>query len=379
MFQYFPTNYVWNLSVNIAMNTGGQIGEIDQICKPLVEVSRQGDDAGTEMFYASWVAKADDLVEYANDDEAAGHGWTAAGKLARASMYYLVAERMQHVHYEPRKQAYAKAMATFRRAVELGDENCEFVEVPYGDSAFPALFVRGTGEGPRPAMVYVQGLDSMKEMVYRVGIAQQLARRGISTLIVDQPGTGEALRYRGLHGVYDAEQWGTPAYEALAERDDVDPSRVGVMGWSLGGYYAPRVAAYEPRYSLCAVWGANYDWGELQKRRLANEGDRPVPHYWEHVQWVFDKPSLEEFMAWAPRMNLREAVTRIRVPFLVTHGENDGQIPMEYAVAQFEGAVNSPDKEFKVFTADEGGASHAGADNEAVPVAYLADWVAEHL
>ena len=73
----------------------------------------------------------------------------------------------------------------------------------------------------------------------------------------------------------------------LETREDVDPERIGMMGLSLGGYYAPRAVAFEPRFALGAVWGANHDWGEVQKKRLAREGDRPVPHYWEHVQWVW--------------------------------------------------------------------------------------------
>ena len=40
---------------------------------------------------------------------------------------------------------------------------------------------------------------------------------------------------------------------------------------------------------LCATWGANFNWGELQQRRLDREGENPVPHYWDHVQWVFGK------------------------------------------------------------------------------------------
>jgi len=37
-----------------------------------------------------------------------------------------------------------------------------------------------------------------------------------------------------------------------------------MMGWSLGGYYAPRAAAFEKRFALCVAWGANHFWGELQ-------------------------------------------------------------------------------------------------------------------
>ena len=47
------------------------------------------------------------------------------------------------------------------------------------------------------------------------------------------------------------------------------------------------------------------NWGELQRRRLAKEGDRPVPQYWDHVMWVWGKDSLEApSMDDAPRISL---------------------------------------------------------------------------
>lgn len=380
MFQYFPTNYVWNLTINIVLNTGGHMAEIDRICRPLVEVSKQGDDEGTGQFFRAWVDMADKVAGFAARDEAAGHGLTAGAKYARASVYYLAAERMQHRNFPPRQEAYAKGLATFRKAVELGQENCEFVEVPYEGTSYPALFVRGEGvSGPGPCMVFVNGLDSLKEMGYRSGMARDMARRGVSVLFIDQPGTGLAIRERGLYGCHDAERWASPAYDYLASRPDVDPKRIGVMGWSLGGYYAPRAAAFEPRFSICASWGANYNWGELQKRRLAREGDRPVPHYWDHVEWVFDKPDLDSFMAWAPNMTLEGVMERIRVPYLLTHGEKDTQIPFEDADKQFKGACNSPKVELKIFDADEGGAAHASADNKSIATSFISDWIHDNI
>ncbi|WP_353509350.1 alpha/beta fold hydrolase [Intrasporangium sp.] len=382
MFRYFPANYVWSLSVNIAMNCGGQIGEVDRICAPLVDIAAEGDDAGTEKFFQSWCDFADGLVEYAEQDLAEGHPRSAAARFARASMYYLVAERMQSRHYAPREVAYRKGMDTFRLAVEHGRERVELVEVPYEDTSYPALFVPADGPVPAggyPVMVFCNGLDSFKEMGYRVGMGRELAARGIATLFVDQPGTGTALRDRGLHAVHDSERWASAAVDYLETRPDVHPERIGMMGWSLGGYYAPRAAAFEKRFALCAVWGANYNWGELQKRRLDREGENPVPHYWEHVQWVFGKDSLEEFLEFAPLMSLEGVCEQITVPFLVTHGEDDRQIPFEYAVAEYEHAANSPDRHFKVFTRDEGGSSHAGADNEVICTNYLADWIADRL
>ena len=195
--------------------------------------------------------------------------------------------------------------------------------------------------------------------------------------MVDQPGVGEALRLKGLNAVPDAERWAGAAVDWLEGQADVDRARIGMMGWSLGGYFAPRAAAFEPRFSLCVAWGANHMWGELQRRRLAREGDRPVPHYWEHVQWVWGQPDMDAFMAFVPRVTLDGAVERIRVPFLVTHGANDRQIPIEYAHRSYDQAVNSPDRELKIFTAREGGVEHVSADNMEPVQSYIADWVAE--
>ena len=69
--------------------------------------------------------------------------------------------------------------------------------------------------------------------------------RGISTLMVDPPGSGEALRLQGLTSRVDSEAWATACVDYLETRDDVDPTRIGLVGWSLGGYYAPRAAAFE--------------------------------------------------------------------------------------------------------------------------------------
>jgi dipeptidyl aminopeptidase/acylaminoacyl peptidase len=163
----------------------------------------------------------------------------------------------------------------------------------------------------------------------------------------------------------------------LEARQDVDRKRLGIMGWSLGGYYAPRAAAFERRFQLCVAWGANHNWGELQRRRLAKEGDRPVPHYWDHVTWVFGKDSLESFMANAPKMSLVGVVEKIAVPFLITHGANDRQIPVADAHQSYDEAVNSPLRELKIFTEREGGIEHVSADNMEPARSYIADWIAQ--
>jgi dienelactone hydrolase len=380
MFEFFPGNYVWNLSVDIAIESGAQIGEIDEMCRPLREAASRGEDAGTAVFLQQWVKMADKLVSLAAEDEARGRNFSAGKKLQRASLYYITAERMQGQGSPERKATFEKGQQSFRRAMTLGSENCERVEIPFGKSIIPGLVVKGeAASGRGPWVLYVNGLDSCKELLYWSGLPQALARRGISTLCIDQPGTGEALRALNLHATHASEQWATPVYEWLAARPDVDPKRVGMTGISLGGYFVPRAVAFEPRFASAAVWGANHDWAEVQQKRLRREGENPVPHYWAHVHWVFGAKDMPDFLEKSKGMCLDGVVEKIRVPFLVTHGERDRQIGVEYAHKTYAQLVNSPKRELKIFTDREGGVEHVGVDNMSFGRDYIADFFAETL
>ena len=379
MYEPFPGNYVWNLSVNIALGIGAAIGEVDEANKPVLEAAMNGTDEGTAAFFESWCALADRLVRQAKANEADGHALSASAKYHRACVYYMIAERMQRHGYAPREIAYASMLDAMTQAARLGALNVERVEIAYEGTSYPGLFVRAEGgDGqPAPCMIHTNGLDSVKEMIYWSGIGDQLAARGVSTLMIDHPGVGEALRSRGLVGRHDSEVWATAAVDYLETRSDVDRQRIGIMGWSLGGYYAPRAAAFEKRLALCVSWGANHFWGELQKRRLQREGENPVPHYWEHVMWVFDQPDMDSFMAWASKMTLDDVVERITVPYLVTHGAGDRQIPVEAAHRSYDQAINSARRELRIFTAEDGGVEHVSADNMAPAIDFIVDWVAD--
>ncbi|MFJ3262118.1 alpha/beta hydrolase family protein [Pseudomonas sp. NPDC086581] len=380
MFRYFPTNYVWNLSVDLAIEMGARLGEIEEMCAPLQEAAKQPDAAGTQAFRETWAKMADKLCALAEEDEAAGRRLSAGEKYNRAATYYLTCERLQ-AHGAPGREAlYQRFLETFARGIDLSKENCERVEIPYEGKHLSGLLVRAEGvDGPAPLLVQVNGLDSTKEMKYRVGLPAWLARRGVSSLIIDQPGTGEALRLHGLTARYDSEHWASRVVDWLETRPEVDPKRIGLEGVSLGGYYCPRAVAFEPRFACGVVWGANHDWRDVQKRRLEKEGNFPVPHYWAHVQWVWGAKDMDEFMAIAENVHLDGVLDRIRVPFLVTHGEKDSQIPLKWAHRTYEQLVNSPKRELKIFTEREGGVQHSSFDNSINAGHYIADWVAETL
>ena len=380
MFRYFPTNYVWDLSINLAIEMGARIGEIEEMCKPLVEAAKQPDAAGTQAFRETWSKMADKLCDLAKEDEELGRLLSAGEKYNRAATYYLTCERLQAHGAPGRLELYQRFLDTFARGIELSKENCERVEIPYEGKHISGLYVRAEGvEGPAPILVQVNGLDSTKEMKYRVGLPAWLAKRGVSSLIIDQPGTGEALRLQNLTARYDSEHWASRVVDWLETRGDIDAKRIGLEGVSLGGYYCPRAVAFEPRFACGVVWGANHDWRDVQKRRLEKEGSFPVPHYWAHVQWVWGAKDMDEFMTIAENVHLDGVLDRIKVPFLVTHGLKDSQIPLKWAERTYEQLVNSPKRELKIFDERTGGVQHSSFDNSVNAGQYIADWIAETL
>lgn len=378
LFEYFP-NYIWNLSVAIALESGGRIGEIVDMCQPIKDAAANGADAGTPLFMKQWVAMADKLIAMAAEDEAKGRSFSASNKLERASLYMFTGERMQGHGHPGRAETYAKARDAFDRSTQLGQINRERVEIPLADGTMPALWTRAPGDGPKPAVVFCNGLDSCKELLYWTRLPEQLARRGISTLCVDQPGSGETLRMQGLPVDPHSESWASRAVDWLELQDNVDPAKLGMTGISLGGHFAPRAVAYEPRFASGAVWGANHNWREVQDKRVNREGENPVPHYWAHVFWAFGADTMEDFLEKSSGMNLNGHMDRITVPFLVTHGALDRQISVDYADDLYDQLVNSPRREKVIFTPREGGVEHVGADNMSYGLDLLSDWFGETL
>ncbi|GAA0908404.1 alpha/beta hydrolase family protein [Pseudonocardia zijingensis] len=379
MFEYFPGNYVWNLGVVAALNSGGLIDEVDRACRAIREAAARGEDAGTPEFLRAWTALTDQLVDRAEEAEKAGRTRTAGELSFRATNYLCQAERMLSRSDPNRLPTYRRVLELAQRSFRLRDPRITRVAIPYEGTTLPAYFsaAPATEHGRAPVVVLVNGLDSTKEHMYTSSHWAELAARGISCLMLDQPGTGEALRLQGLTARVDAEAWAGAAVDWLETRADVDAARIGVVGWSLGGYYAPRAAAFEKRFALCVAWGANHNWGAVQRRRLEREGERPVPHYWEHVLWVWGHDDLDAFIEFADGIHLDGVVEHITVPFLVAHGANDRQIPLEYAHRSYDQAVRSPKRELRIFTAEEGGAEHIGLDHLPHVSTFVADWVAD--
>ncbi len=225
-------------------------------------------------------------------------------------------------------------------------------------------------------MVLFDGMDNAKEMsVIFAGL--DFAKRGINTLAIDGPGQAETLRLRNIHSRHDYEVPGTAAYEYVAARPEVDPKRVAVMGYSFGGYQAPRIVAFEKRYAAAVAFGAMhwsiYDWVAGNKAKLAVDPRTSSTSIFQ-FRWVVGAPDNETALEWSKKFTLEGVAQNIECAFLVLHGENDRIVPLDAAKTLYE-RVGSKRKHIRIFTADEGGAEHCQVDHRQLGVDYIGDWL----
>jgi len=110
--------------------------------------------------------------------------------------------------------------------------------------------------------------------------------------LADEQGAGPQART--ATALFEAEPIDRPGEQGGQQHPRAEPGDHRADGDDGGGHrlhdQRPADLVRRPRpdaLALVVAWGANHNWGAVQRRRLEREGERPVPHYWEHVLWVW--------------------------------------------------------------------------------------------
>ena len=378
-FMYFPDNYRWSAAIVNMLGSGtfgnADVGEIHQIGRQLKD--KVGDD---DAWFHACVKVGERVRALAEERESAGHNVSAANFYRRACMIYQMAERFRTPKDALGLAVFRTSVDCFKRFARLNtDVKIEPVEVPFESGSLPGYFVhaKNTSAARTPCVVFFDGLDVNKELQFSRGV-DDLVKRGMSCLVMDGPGTGEAIRFRNCYLRPDYEVAGSACIDFLEKRADVDAKRIAVMAISLGGYYAPRCASMEPRFAACVAWGAIWDYYATWKRRIdaAFNASMSVPGH--HIMWILGVDSLDAALKKLEAYRLDGVVQKMRCPFLITHGADDEQVPLADARALYD-ASGSPDKTLRVFTAEEGGAQHCQRDYLSLGTATMFDWLEDKL
>jgi dienelactone hydrolase len=375
---HFENNLAWSNATLVCKGMAPYqavcIGEIDRIGENL-----KAREAEPHAWWEEWCAMAAHVEKMADEAAAKGRDLTAGHYYLRAGNYYYTGERFIPPG-EQKLGTYRKALRCYWAGLQRRYPKIERVDFPYDGTTLPAYFLPAEGAtGPAPTVVLFDGLDNCKEMSIVFG-GTEFARRGFNTLSVDGPGQAEALRLQNLPYRHDYELAGRAAYDYVASRADVDRSKVVVMGYSFGGYCAPRVAGLDQRYAGCVAFGAMYwDMAQWLRDREARLDDRRTSATTSfQLPWALGVRDTAEALEKIKHFSLEGIASKVQCPFLAVHGENDQLTPPALAEKLYA-EIGAKNKTLKIFTGEEGGAEHCQVDDRPAGIDFIADWIAENV
>lgn len=268
-----------------------------------------------EDWCAAWSARAAVHEELGHEALARKHFISAGEHLQRAGVYYHFAKFLFVHDLAQMRVAHQKAIACRQQALPHLRPAGERVLVPYEGGHLAGILRKPPGVARPPVLVMASGLDSAKEEMD--AYEQPFLARGLATLAFDGPGQGEGEYDFAIRGDYEVPV--KAVFDWLETRDDIDAARAGLWGVSLGGYYAPRAAAFEKRVKACIALAGPYNMGAAWDT---------LPEITREAFRVRSKcATQEEVRRHALTLTLEGAASRITCPIFIVTGKLDRVIP----------------------------------------------------
>jgi len=349
---------------------GADTGEILETVKLIAE-------GNSQSWFDAWSATVDRVTALA---ESTQDPTSKSDAYMRAHNYQRTGEFLLPPDDPKRVPSWTKTIDLFDKGLEAGSIRCERITVPYEGASLRALYLSGgSGSERKPLIVVVGGFDSILEELYFV-IGVPAVQRGYSVLLYEGPGQGDALR---THGLPYIPEWERPNGAVLDEflRTHAKPSSIVLVGMSMGGYFAPRAAAFDPRIDGVVAFDVCYDFGAGAAPILAaaasplaaNNPD--VMWGYHNSLWTLGTKNLPDTQKAVKAFTLAPIADRIRQDVLILAGASDHFVPQNQA-ADFEKAlVNARSVTMRTFDRLSGGAEHRQAGNLTVVYAAVFDWL----
>jgi hypothetical protein len=378
------------------VDAGADVGEIVAIAN---DMKSNDDDA----YYDAWYSHATRHRIAAEEAERRGKQHTARYHHLRATVYASVSYKpLFGAPVDPRlATAFNTQMDSFERAMALGDPPAERLDVALDGHKLEAFFLRATGTAqPAPVIITNNGYDATVSDMY-LAMGQQSVARGYHVVLIDGPGQGALLIRDGLPLIPDWERVIRAVVDVVVKRPDIDPNRIVLQGWSLGGHLCLRAASGEPR--LAAVVSDPPAWSILASIRpavaqlgISQEAAARLPEISDpdagnmmkainahpRLRWTIRQRSFwangaTDLLDWLQKIdpfNL-DGHDNIRCPVLGTFADCD---PLATGAKDTLSRLKAPTT-LMTFTAVEGAGGHQEMLNRALAANRILDWLDDTL
>ncbi len=225
---------------------------------------------------------------------------------------------------------YGKLTECFDKVIKYSPSPMERVEIPFEGKSCPAIFYGTGNQGPAPTIFFCNGMDVVKEM-FPDPLGNPFVARGMNVLVLDGPGQGGSNLRKIRITPDNWQRAGKLALDYLEKRPEVDPDRIGAVGFSMGCYWQMSLAARDRRIKAIATGAACYG----AKRGIFELCSPHFKKVFMYMAGVHDEDLFDEM---ADRMALTdEEVASITAANLMVVGEYDPMSPLDEAVHIFDG------------------------------------------
>ena len=345
-----------------------------------------------EGWYNAWTAEGDRLAALAHrtsDPISKGRALLRAHNYYRSSDFFLAPK-------DPRRPvAWKKNIDNFYAGLDALHVPYERISVPYGKYHLNALYYPGpTGAEDKPLIVAITGYDgTMEEMYFSIVAAAH--DRGYSVLVYEGPGQGSILREQGLTMTPEWERPNAAVLDTFLASHP-KPMKIVMLGESLGGYLAPRAAAFDPRIDGVVAQDVFYDGGEAVSRGtpgfvkwlianghtgtldfLSKLSDDPGRKWTrENGMWVFGLSSPYDIGKMFSQYTLAPVASKITADVLILAGTNDHFIPLEQVDQFKQSLTHARSVTTVVFDKESAGNEHCQIGAPSLWQASFFDWIA---
>ena len=346
---------VWNASGIRLVGDGVPAGDV---------MVGQRELASWDQWYPYWARRGDAYEQLARAALARGRRQSAGELFWHACLSYHYAQFLWFHDPQSREAGQRHKVELYREAAPLFVAPAERFDLAFEDFVIPGYLRLPPGRiGPSPAAVILGGLESTKEESYR--FENLCLARGLATCTFDGPGQGEMYFQAKLRP--DFHRFASAVLDWLVARPEIDSARIGVIGRSLGGFYAVHWAAHEPRLKACVCWGVLFDLSYYDAMR------DPARRGFAYVAGYDDPECAAPYLK--KTLDLAGQAEHVGCPVYALHGARDTLIPPAQVDRLRAALAHHPDAQFDV---PEDG-DHCCHNLYHVVRPRMADWLAERL
>jgi pimeloyl-ACP methyl ester carboxylesterase len=365
-----------DFQLNRLVSLGG--GRLEDVRKVAPRI-RGLDDWKREFLALAEEALSQDRIQHAAAYLRAAEFFMAEGDPDKAVAYQRQAKLFEEIH-----------------ADDFAAGRVRTAEVPYQGGHLPVWHLPvPEGVKSKGTIVVHGGFDSYGEELY--GAMRCLPEAGYDTLLFEGPGQGGVIRRQGIPFTT---RWERPVAAVL---DHFELDDVTLLGISLGGYLAPRAAAFEPRIKRVIAFDVCWDMLDtaLSTRppllrlvlrtllalradslldRLARRQMKKDPLMrWgiEHGTYVMAVERPSQYLRRLGEFTTKKISSRVTQDFLLLAGSADHYMPIEHFHRQARALTNVRSFTGRIFTAAESAHTHCQVGNLGLALRVMLDWVEE--